>query len=203
MILITNPEVDALTRYLSVWSEKLKKECKNIQGIFHLKGKRVNRRQIESILVKKSVKVILLNGHGSDKSIYGDNYEALIDKDNVELLFNKVAHALSCNTAKTLGPLAMKKGAKGYVGYDEKFVAFLQEDKISNPLKDDTAALFLNPAFIAPKALINGKTPEEAVRLAKNEYNRSIRKALTSDIQSDNDQFVSWLMWDRNHLKSC
>lgn len=203
MILIANPEVDPLTRYLSVWSEKLKKDCKNAKDAFHLKGKRANRRQIESILSKKSVDVVLLNGHGSSKSIHGENNESLIDEDNVELLVNKSVHALSCSTAKVLGPLAMKKGAKCYIGYDEEFVAFLQDDKISNPVKDDTAALFLDPAFIPPKALVNGKTPEEAVRLAQNEYNRSIRKALTSDIQSDNDQFVGWLMWDRSHLKSC
>ena len=76
------------------------------------------------------------------------------------------------------------------------------DDKISNPLEDTTAALFLDPAFTAQKALIGGKAPSEAVALAKKEFNRSIVKALTSPIQSDNDQFVGLLLWDRDHLVS-
>lgn len=107
---------------------------------------------------------------------------------------------MSCSSAKTLSPTAVQNGAKAYVGYDEPFFASRLDDKISDPLTDETAALFLNPAFITQKALADGKTPREAIALAKKEYNRSIVKALTSPIQSDNDQFVSFLLWDRDHL---
>lgn len=76
-------------------------------------------------------------------------------------------------------------------------------NNLSKPLRDSTAALFLNAAFTAPKNLLNGKTPKQALAITKNEYNNSIRKALASDIQSDNDQFINWLYWDRDNLTLC
>jgi len=73
--------------------------------------------------------------------------------------------------------------------------------KLSNPLSDVRAALFLDAAFVAPKALIDGKSVNEAVELTQNAFRRSIQKALNSDIQSDNDKCVSYLWWDLKHLK--
>ena len=110
---------------------------------------------------------------------------------------------MSCSSAKELGALAITAGAKDYVGYDAPFFAPTMDEKQKSPAKDKTASLFLDPAFIAEKALINGKSADEAALLAKKEFNRSIVKALTSDIQSDNDQFIGLLKWDRDHLVSC
>ena len=198
-ILITNPETDAFTRYLLFWTNKMISEIKHNNTIYHLKNKNANPIKFSGILSKKDVNVVLLNGHGSDDCVMGEN-GIILDQQNVSLLKGKIVHAMSCSSAKNLGDLAVNSGARAYVGYDEPFLASRLDDKISNPLKDKTAALFLAPAFIAQKALANGKTPDEAVQLARNEYNRSILKALTSPIQSDDDQFVGLLLWDRNHL---
>ena len=56
---------------------------------------------------------------------------------------------------------------------------------------------------MAPKALLDGKSAAEAVELAKKEYDKSIERALGSDIQSDDDQFINWLYWDRDNLRLC
>lgn len=201
-VLVTSPEVDGLTRYLRVWSKRLIKRNNKKHDFLCLDGKKATRKRTMGMISKKRVDAVLFNGHGSDCEVAGYD-EVIFDTDSAEMLNGKVVHALSCHTAKTLGPKAIQCGAKEYVGYDEKFVALLQNDKIGHPEEDDTAALFLDPAFVAQEALLDGKSGQEAVTLAKKAYNRSILKALNSDVQSDNDQFIGWLLWDREHLKSC
>ncbi|MBQ3440948.1 hypothetical protein IJG27_01385 [Candidatus Saccharibacteria bacterium] len=198
-VLITNPEVDAFTRYLHCWTKQLIKNLRNNVEVFHLEEGKANRIRFEGMLKKNVVDVVLLNGHGDYDFVLGD-YEKILDKENVALLKGKTVHAMSCSSAKELGVLAVQSGAKAYLGYDEPFLAPRMKDKVSNPLKDGTAKLFLDPAFITQKALLNGKAPGEAVELAHKEYDRSIVKALRSPIQSDNDKFVGLLLWDKEHL---
>lgn len=201
-VLVTSPEIDSLTRYLHVWANRLIEECSREHTFIQLDGKKATRKRVHGILEKKNIDVALLNGHGSDSCIMGHN-EIIIDENNANLLSDKVVHALSCHTAKTLGPVAKSNGAKTYVGYKEKFVALLQSDKTNHPEDDDTAALFLNPAFAVQKALLSGKSGEDSVEIGRKAYNRSILEALNSDVQSDNDQFIDWLLWDRDNLVSC
>ena len=201
-VLITNPEIDGFTRYLLAWSRRLIKEMSSRHDFFHLDKSKSTRRRFEGMIRKVSPDLILLNGHGTESYVLGHNNESLVDLNNVDLLSGKTIHAMSCHSARKLGPVAVAHGAKAYLGYDQPFFASRMDDKISNPLEDTTAALFLDPAFTAQKALIGGKAPSEAVALAKKEFNRSIVKALTSPVQSDNDQFVGLLLWDRDHLVS-
>lgn len=202
-ILITSPETDIFTRYIRVWAKRLIKELRSKNhNIFHLDKGKANRKKTAGLLAKKDIQLVLFNGHGNDCELRGQN-EVILDAQNIDILSGKIVHAMSCSTAKELGSIAVKSGAKAYVGYDAPFLAPTFNEKNNNPLEDDTAALFLNPAFSAQRALANGKTPNEAITLAKNEYNRSIVKALKSDIQSDNDQFVGLLLYDRNHLVAC
>ncbi|MBQ8985580.1 hypothetical protein IJ076_03520 [Candidatus Saccharibacteria bacterium] len=200
-VLLINSEVDLLTRYLLAWTERIVEECKiKTNEYCRLNDKRATRENFESILSKRRVDLVLLCGHGSDKAVFGES-GPILDVENDNLLDGKMAHALSCRSAKILGRDAVKKGAKAYVGYKEDFVVFLN-DNISTfePLKDKTATLFLNPAFVVPKVLLRGGSADEAVNAAKKEYNRSIKKAMGSDIQSDDDQFLNWLYWDRDNL---
>ncbi|MBQ3261257.1 hypothetical protein IJH29_01210 [Candidatus Saccharibacteria bacterium] len=199
-ILISNPETDAFTRYLLFWSNNLIKNIGSRHEIIQLKKTRANRENFEGILHKKSVDIVLLNGHGGDNLILGHDEKPMVDSKNASCLAGKIVHAMSCSSAKTLGPISIKLGAKAYVGYKEPYLAPRMDDKIADPLKDKTVSLFLNPAFIAQKALTDGKTPREAIKLAKNAYNRSIVSALTSPVQSDDDQFVGLLCWDRDNL---
>ena len=201
-VLLTSPEVDKITRYLRAWSKNMIKECRQ-KHYYHILDKaKATRKHISGILAKKPIDIVLLNGHGANDKIAGHNNEIIIDQNNVELLQGKQIHALSCSTAKALGPMALANGAKSYIGYDEQFVLVTQEDNLSNPLKDETAALFLDAAFTAPKALLNGKDAASAVAMTRAEYKNSLKKALNSDIQSDNDQFIMYLYSDMMHLKN-
>lgn len=200
-VLLTNPEVDTLTYYLSAWTNHILKKTKvKDNKYYHLKREKVTRKKFESILAKRSVDLVLLCGHGGADRVFGDS-EVILDKTNSAALRNKTVHALSCQSAKTLGKNAVKNGAKSYIGYKEDFIAFLDNSKrTSRPLSDETAALFLDAAFAAPKVLLRGGTSTEAITAARKEYDRSIKKAINSDVQSDNDQFINWLYWDRDNL---
>lgn len=203
-VLLTNPEVDRLTYYLSVWTKNTLKDLKtNSNEYFSLKREKVTRKNFEKFLNKRSIDLVLLCGHGSPNAING-NEDVILDTKNDNLLKGKTVHALSCQSANELGPDAVKKGANSYIGYKEDFIAFLDDSKrASRPLEDEIASLFLEPAFTAPKILLKGGTPDEAVSAAKNAYNKSIRDALNSDVQSDADQFINWLFWDRDNLVLC
>ena len=188
-VLLTNPEVDLLTYYLAAWTgDILKKSKSKSNKYFHLKREKVTRKKFESILKKRSVDLVLLCGHGDSDAVAGTN-DVVLDTDNDDLLEGKVIHALSCQS---------------YIGYKEDFIAFLDDsNQSSKPLKDEIASLFLNPAFTAPRTLLKGGTPEASVMAAKKAYNQSIKEALNSDIQSDADQFINWLLWDRDNLTLC
>lgn len=203
-VLLTNPEVDLLTYYLSAWTENMLKELKiNSNEYFSLKREKVTRKNFEKFLNKRAIDLVLLCGHGSSSTVAG-NEEIILDTENDSLLKGKTIHALSCQSANELGPDAVKKGANSYIGYKEDFIAFLDDSKrTSKPLEDEIAGLFLDPAFTTPKTLLKGGAPNEAISAAKNAYNKSIRDALNSDIQSDADQFINWLFWDRDNLVSC
>ena len=203
-VLLTNPEVDLLTYYLATWTgDMLKKSKSKSNKYFHLKREKVTRKKFESILKKRSIDLVLLCGHGDSDAVAGTN-GVVLDTDNDDLLEGKIVHALSCQSAKELGPDAIAKGANAYISYKEDFIAFLDDsNQSSKPLKDEIASLFLNPAFTAPRTLLKGGTPEASVMAAKKAYNQSIKEALNSDIQSDADQFINWLLWDRDNLTLC
>lgn len=202
-VLLTNPEIDLLTYYLSAWTDDMLKKSKSrLNKYFHLKREKVTRKKFESILRKRSVDLVLLCGHGDSDAVAG-TADVILDINNDNLLEGKIVHALSCRSAKELGPDAVKKGANAYIGYREDFIAFLDDsNRSAKPLEDEIANLFLKPAFAAPRTLLKGGTPAEAVMVAKKTYNQSIREALNSEIQSDADQFINWLFWDRDNLVS-
>lgn len=71
-LLITRPEHDITTRYLSKWSKKIIKEAskKGINIIDLWRGK-ANRKRVIGILEKRNPNGVFLNGHGSDKFVAG------------------------------------------------------------------------------------------------------------------------------------
>lgn len=199
-VLLTNPENDNITFYLRVWTDDILKKCKNVKNkYFRLKREKVSRKNVENMLKKRGVDLVLFCGHGESDKIYGRENEVIVDATNVGLLKDKNVYSFSCMSAKKLGKVATKYGAKSYIGYDEDFVMF-SDDTARKPFDDEIATLFLKPAFAVTKALLKGKTSEEAVDTAKKEFDKSIARAINSDIQSDADSFVNWLYWDRDHL---
>lgn len=193
-----------MTRYLSAWAHVFIREISEKgREVYVLKEKDTNRKKFEGMVAKNKPSVLFLNGHGNTNVVTGHDHEVILDSKSVGLIKDLTVYAVSCQSAQGLGRLAVSNGVKGYVGYLEDFILISQSSKMRHPTEDTTAALFMEPSNQVIRSLAKGHTPAEAVKKGKAAFSESIRKALNSDVQSDDDKYVSFLLWDRQWLTSC
>lgn len=104
--LVTAPNSDPTTRYISIWAERTVEELKSKRLQFVLLFKeRAVVSVLESMIKKHSPSLLFLNGHGGPDAVCGHNDEVLVKAGKNELaLKGTVTYALSCSSAKTLGP---------------------------------------------------------------------------------------------------
>lgn len=111
-----------------------------------------------------------------------------------------MTYALSCSSAKILGPTAVNAGATAYIGYNEDFIFFISPEKISRPLQDKTAEMFLTPANHVIVSLAKGHTTKEATDAAKGYFLKSIQKFISSEASIDEREYMRYLIWDMKSL---
>jgi hypothetical protein len=176
-VLITLPNHDIATYYISSWSKEIIKEAekRNISTL-KLEGNKANRKNLISFLEKQDPGFIILNGHGDENSIYGYKEEVLIKVGDEEMLRNKIIYTIACDAAKFLGESIVEKGEKCFIGYKDKFVFFMDERKVTKPLDDDKAASFFNPANLVPISIIKGNKTIESVEKARDAFKKEIIK---------------------------
>ncbi len=200
-LLVTRPNFDLTTRYISTWAKKiitLAKEKGN--NVFDLDKKRANRNEFESIIRKKEPSLIFLNGHGDYNIVACQNNEELIRAgDNERILKSKVVYALSCRSGKILGPSSIKFGADAYIGYDEDFIFLYDENKRTRPEQDKIAEIFLEPSNQVMVSLLKNHTPKEAHKNSKQSFARRIRKFLSSQSTAQESSAVKYLIWNMQH----
>jgi len=198
-LLITRPKYDVTVHYLFYWSKKII-ELAQEKGVivWNLEGKRANCKEVESMLIKKEPSLVFFNGHGDDDCITGQDDEMLlIVGKNEELLKSKIAHALSCRSGKKLGSESIKKGAIGYIGYDDDFYFVFDPDKISTPLRDGVARLFLEPSNQVMICLIKGHSIRHAHERSKKIFINNARELVNSE--SEQSYLIPYLLWDMQH----
>lgn len=200
-MIITRPEHDPATRYLSRWSDCVIKAAnkKDIE-VTDLQKEKAVKKELEGRLRKINPTLVVLNGHGSDESVCGHDNEELINiKSNSNLLKGRVTYAVSCNSAKKLGKACADKNT-AYIGYDESFVFNVERKYLSQPLKDQRAERFLLPSNHVSLSLIKGHTAEESSKNSKRLFKETIQKLLPSvsnDPHARDD--AADLFWDMNH----
>jgi len=200
IFLITRPKHDDITYYLFNWSKEIielakKKEIK----VLDLKKEKANRKNLTSFVNKMRPSFIFFNGHGGDNCITGHDKEVLVQSDNNEdLLKNKIIYALSCRSAKELGCKSIKKGTVAYIGYDDDFVFVYDETKISKPLVDNIAKLFLEPSNRIASSLFKGHNTGVAYGKSQELFVKNIQKLLTSESSTDS-VYIRYLLWDMQH----
>lgn len=201
---MTCPDYDRMTRYLTAWASTFIEQAKSRgHEVYTLKETNVNKQKFQSLVQKMKPEVIFINGHGNENSVAGHDHRVLVDFKSAKILKDAMVYALSCKSAQNLGVQAVKAGAKGYVGYSEDFILVSQPGKTTHPTEDSTAALFLEPSNQIIGALSKGHSAKEAVAKGRAAFAKSIRQALNSDIQSDDDKYIPYLMWDRQFLCAC
>ena len=199
-MLITRPEHDKTTHYLSNWSKEIIDiaEDKNIK-VFDLNREKAIRTNVEVRLRKLSCNLTFFNGHGDFNVITGHNNEPIIiGGENEGLLKSKIVYAISCKSAKELGPRRVNAGAVSYTGFDDDFIFVYEPENISRPLHDNTAKLFLEPSQLFMKSLIKGNSVREGMDKTKKLLADNFLKAL-----NDNDRdSAKYLWWDLKHFVS-
>ena len=200
-ILVTQPEYDYTTRYISAWAEKIIQYAKNKGNkIIALKKVRASKNVFEGIVNKINPSFIFFNGHGNDNTVTGQDNEPIItNADNLEFLKKKIIYALSCRSAKTLGPYCVKNGIKTYIGYTDDFIFVFDRTKRTNPKQDKIAGFFLDTSNIIPFSLLKGKTTNEAYNDSQNAFRKTIRTLLTSESKTDQSSTIRFLIWDMQH----
>ena len=200
-ILITTPSHDDTTRYLSAWAKSIIKLAHDRKDeITVLEDKKANLVNFTNTVEKIQPMFIFFNGHGNETTVTGHNNQPLVDADiNIGVLKNKIVYALSCQSAKKLGPKSIKQGTKTYIGYTEDFIFVYDTNKKKHPEKDETAGYFLKASNQIAVSLIEEKTTGQAYTDSQNAFRTNIKKLLTSDSQSQDSSMVRYLVWDMQH----
>jgi hypothetical protein len=201
-ILITRPDHDVVTHYLSVWYEDVLIEIrKKGLKVIDLGQKNVSKLNFEKYMKKQSPRLVFLNGHGSESLVTGYNNEPIVSDSNVDLLKNTITYALACKSAKKLGVLAVKKGCSSFLGYKDNFCIITRKHKNFNPEEDDFANYFKEPAITIPLSLIKGNNSFEALNRAKNKFKDKIREISLSDAKEEYKDIRRWLFWNMYNLE--
>ena len=81
----------------------------------------------------------------------------------------------------------------------DDFVFLYTSEKISKPLTDDLAALFLKPSNQLVKSLLKGHSTSDSLKRSKNLFIKNIQGLLTSE-SSLYDYALPYLIWNVKHL---
>ena len=200
--LITTPRSDPTTRYISAWAEKTIAGLKSKQFNFVVLPKnRATASTLKSMIKKHNPSMLFLNGHGGPDLVCGHNDEVLIQAGKNEVaLKGAVTYALSCSSARTLGNAAVVAGAAAYIGYTEDFIFFISPEKMSRPLEDKTAEMFLTPANHVVVSLVKGHSAGDATNASKGYFLKNIQKLISSESSVDDREYIRYLIWDMRSL---
>jgi hypothetical protein len=199
-ILVTRPEHDDTTYYLSIWAKNSIDiaKSKNLK-VFDLQKERANLNEVQSIIRKYPISLLVFNGHGNESSIRGHKDQSLINLDNIDLLKNKITYSISCSSAKVLGSRSIDAGAVSYIGYNDEFIFAYNPNLITHPLNDKTAELFLKPSIELINSLIKNNSVGESFKRSNEMFKENIRKLLNSETSEENTAMVRYLWWDMKH----
>lgn len=199
-ILITRPEYDAATLYLSKWSEKIIDEAKS-KGVkvIDLHRDKVNKKRVVGTLEKTSVKLVVLNGHGSEVAVYGQDDKPVLEMSDTKAAKDKIIYARACRAASILGNNYIASGAISFLGYTEDFVTVHNPAIERQPLKDKIAEQFLEPSNYISISLLKGHTTGESNKKSKRLFSKNIERLIIAGPTSFDYQIIKALLWDMQH----
>ena len=194
-VLITRPNDDHTTNYLCYWASKVV-ELAQRKGFktLDLYGKKANRKNLDSYLVKNRPGIIMFNGHGSADKITGYDQEILVDSHSVNISYqDTMIYARSCKAGQILGKVLVKKGAKAFIGYTKDFVFVCDLRFTTKPLNDSLARLFLEPSNLVPISFIKGNSAQQSHNKSKMAMRKNIQSVLSSEATAEERSTAAWL----------
>lgn len=185
-LIIVLPRWDDVTEYLSQFSSFVIDEANNKSvPVKQINNEDANRKEFEKVIDKLNYNFVVFNGHGSDESIKGHKNEVIIKADDNEFkISGRIVYARACEAGKVLGKLYGKEGEKGcFIGYNAPFKFWADSSRAGNPLKDNTAKLFLEPSNLIPMSILKGHKTQEANENSKKQMLKNLKKIIRSNVQ--------------------
>ncbi len=200
--LITRPEHDDTTFYLSNWcKESFRLAEEKGADVQDLHREKANKKEFESRISKSCPELVVFNGHGNENEVTGHKNQELISiKSEDKFLKLNIVYAISCRSAKNLGKKSVEKGTKCYVGYDDDFIFVYEKEKISRPLSDETAKLFLEPSKLFIEAIIKNNSVKEALERSKKKIQENFVRTLSGNEQET--ALARYLWWNLKNFVS-
>lgn len=199
--LITRPDYEPTTKYLAHWSKEIIEIAKS-KGlkIVDLKGEKVTKEELVSRLRKLNPRLVVLNGHGNEDSIAGQDEEILIKAgENHQILHSRITYAVSCKCGKRLGPKSVEDGESTFIGYDDDFVFTSDRRHLSQPLEDKRAKPFMEASNYVAISLLKGHKAKDASKRSKEMFKNSYQKLLSSNSDPNSLQDARFLWWNMTH----
>jgi len=197
-LLITCPEYDDGTSYLTYFSKAIVEEAINKSlKIKKIKDENLNMKDFSEIMEKLDYKLVVFNGHGLPDSIYGHKGNIIVKVgENDKQLKERIVYARACNAGLLLGSECMKETKSGsFIGYVLPFVFFMDEKWTTNPHNDKVAWLFLEPSNLVPISIIKGHTSLEAHKNAKRQMLKNM-ESLLKNKQEQETPFYLEALWN-------
>lgn len=197
--LVSRPEHEDTVFYLSVWSKELmdKAEQKGFQ-VLDCHREKANAKTIGGMLKEKLPELVLFNGHGNENQVCGHKNEVLVEKGrNDESLKNNIVFSRSCRSAAGLGPSAVEKGCRAFIGYEDDFAFWIDHANSTVPLKDKFARPFFKASNQVIHSLLSGNTALEANKRSKAVFDEEIKKFLGSAAPPEAEYILPLLYWDK------
>ena len=181
-LIITLPRYDDTTEYLTFYSRAIIQKAENRElKIKKVENGSLNIKEFSNILKKMDYKLVVLNGHGTEDSVFGyKNNEIIKVGKNEKLLNSRIVYSRSCNSAVILGKKIVEEGDGCFIGYILPFVFYIDERWSTKPAHDKIAKLFLEPSNQIPLSIIKGHSGEEADTNSRKHILKTINKLLAS-----------------------
>jgi len=197
LLLLTRPRYDRPTHYLFYWAGLFIDEAKKkgVKVIDLDKGKS-KKKKFHSYLAKQPIDTVIVNGHGNQKAVAGEDNEIILStEDGAELLKDKTIFVRACDAGTILGKEIMKNGARGFIGYIQPFMFLIDKNSFNKPLEDELAAPVLECSNQVGISLIKGKSATEAQQDSLDKYAETIDKYSSSE--ATNSFLLPILLWNR------
>mgnify|MGYP001570422618 FL=1 len=195
LLLLTRPRYDTPTHYLFYWAGLLIDEAKRKSvRVIDLDKNKAKQKKLHSYLAKRPVDIVILNGHGNQMAVAGQEEIILSTGNGTELLKGKTIFVRACDAGVILGKEIMTKGAKGFIGYIQPFIFPIDKESFNNPLEDKLAAPVLDCSNQVGLSLIKGKSAEEANKDSLDKYAETIDQYSSS--QATNSFLLPILLWN-------
>ena len=196
LLLLTRPRYDTPTYYLFYWAGLLIDEAKkNSVKVIDLDRSKAKKKKLHSYLAKQPIDTVILNGHGNQKAVAGEDNEIILSTGNgTKLLKNKIIFVRACDAGTILGKEIMQQGARGFIGYVQPFIFPSDKDSFSKPLEDELAAPVLECSNQVGTSLIKGKSAVEAHKDSLDKYTKAIDKYSSSEAK--NSFLLPILLWN-------